>query len=399
MCAGHPTTAAATLAYRAGVERAAGLKPRRLLPFVGSAALALVQLVGTARAAERQTDHRTLDLGGVLLLLAGPAALLFLRRRPVVALWLVTAATLTFLLLDYPYGPVILSQVVATIVAVVRGHRLAAWSATVLLIGLHLGLRTGLRDEPWSWGTFGGVTAWALVVLGAGEIIRVRRERAQSARRVWAERQARQANEERLRIARELHDTVAHHMSVINMQASVALHVLDRQPEQAEAALTAIRDSSRSGLSELRSLVAVLRDEQQSAPRTPAATLANLDELLDRTRTAGLVVDQIVSGTERPLPTAVELAAFRIVQEAVTNVVRHSGAGRARVLLHYGDEELRVQVEDDGRGVHVRDENPGSGLLGMRERAESLGGSLRLEQSPDLGGARLVAHLPVRAAP
>jgi signal transduction histidine kinase len=308
----------------------------------------------------------------------------------------VTAATLTFFLCDYPYGPVILSQVVATVVAVVRGHRLEAWAATGLLLGLHLALRDVLREEPWSWGQVGGVTAWALVVLGVGELIRVRRERTLSSRRATEERQRRQANEERLRIARELHDTVAHHMSLINMQASVALHVLARKPEQAEVALGAIRDASKEGLAELRSLVAVLRDEQHAAPRAPSATLSALDELLSRTEQAGLVVEKVISGTERPLPTAVELAAFRIVQEAITNVVRHAGAHRTRVLLHYGDEELGVQVDDDGRGIEVRTQVAGTGVLGMRERAQALGGSIRLEPSPDLGGTRVVADLPLK---
>jgi signal transduction histidine kinase len=358
--------------------------------------MAVVQVFGTFRAAERQTGDRPLDLFAVLLLLAGPAALLAVRRSPRIVLAVVTAATLTFLLLDYPYGPVILSQVVATVVAVVRGHRLEAWGATGLLLGLHLALRGGLRDEPWSWGEFGGVTAWALVVLGVGEIIRVRRERTLTSRRATDERHRRQANEERLRIARELHDTVAHHMSLINMQASVALHVLDRKPEQAEVALGAIRDASKEGLAELRSLVAVLRDEEQAAPRAPTATLSGLDELMSRTEQAGLVVEKVVSGTERTLPTAVELAAFRIVQEAITNVVRHAGAHRTRILLHYGDEELGVHVDDDGRGVEVWGETTGTGVLGMRERAQALGGSLRVEASPDLGGTRVVAVLPLR---
>jgi signal transduction histidine kinase len=357
-------------------------------------ALAVFQLVGTFRAAREQVGDRPLDMFAVLLLLAGPAALVLLRRRPEIALAVVTAATLTFLLRDYAYGPIVLSQVVATVLAVVRGHRLAAWIATGSLLALHLGLRTELRDEPWSWGAFAAVTAWALVVLGVGELIRVRRERTLTSRRAGEERQRRQVNEERLRIARELHDTVAHHMSLINMQASVALHVLDRRPEQAQVALGVIRDASKEGLEELRALVAVLRDVQHTAPREPTATLRSLDEVLERTKTAGLRVDKIVSGVERPLPTAVELAAYRIIQEAITNVLRHADADRVRVLLDYGEEELQVQVEDDGRGVDVTTTN-GSGLLGMRERAQSLGGTLLVDHST-FGGARVAAVLPLQ---
>jgi signal transduction histidine kinase len=380
------------------VENARPWSLHRLLPVLGPIVLAWFQLVGTVRAGAQQTGDRPLDLLAVLLLLTGPIALLaVVRRHPPLALGITTAATLVYLLRDYPYGPVILSQVVVTVIAVVRGHRLAAWIATGVLLALHLGLRGELRDEPWSWGAFAGVTAWALVVLGAGEIVRVRRERVLTARRASEERERRQANEERLRIARELHDTVAHHMSLINMQASVALHVLDRQPEQAEVALTAIRDASKEGLAELRSLVAVLRDEEHTAPRTPATTLGAIDDLLSRTERTGLVVDKVVAGSERPVPTAVDLAAYRIVQEAITNVVRHSEARHVRVLLHYGDDELGVQVDDDGRGVEVRGGTPGSGVLGMRERAHALGGSLRIEPSPDLGGTRVAAVLPLES--
>ncbi|MGH3508302.1 MAG: sensor histidine kinase [Nocardioidaceae bacterium] len=370
----------------------------RLWPVLATVALAAIQLVGTFRAAREQVDDRPLDLLAMGLLLTGPAALVVLRRRPGLALGVVTTATLTFLLRDYAYGPVVLSQVVATVLAVVRGHRLAAWTATGALLVLHLGLRAELRDESWSWGAFGGVTAWALVILGVGELIRVRRERALTSRRASEERQRRQANEERLRIARELHDTVAHHMSLINMQASVALHVLDRRPEQAEVALGVIRDASKEGLDELRSLVAVLRDEQHAAPREPTATLRSLDEVLERTQTAGLSVDKVVTGAERPLPTAVELAAYRIVQEAITNILRHADASRVRVVLDYRDVELDVQVEDDGRGLEVAATSTGSGVLGMRERAQSLGGTLHVDRS-SLGGTRVAAVLPLRGGP
>jgi signal transduction histidine kinase len=242
------------------------------------------------------------------------------------------------------------------------------------------------------------VGAWALVILIAGEAARVRRERALAAREARAETQRREANEERLRIARELHDVVAHHMSLINVQAGVALHLVDRRPEQAQTALTAIKDASKEALVELRSLVEVLRDETETAPRAPASMLASLDDLIKRTRRAGLAVHKTVAGRAGPLPVAVELAAFRIVQEAITNIVRHAEARHADIRLDYGADTLTVQIEDDGcGGPHLTELQEGSGIRGMQERAAALGGSLALEPSP-FGGLRVCAVLPLGGA-
>jgi signal transduction histidine kinase len=179
------------------------------------------------------------------------------------------------------------------------------------------------------------------------------------------------------------------------MQAGVALHVGERRPEQVRDSLTAIRDASKEGLAELRALVDLLRDENGLAPRAPTATLDSLDELVERTRGTGLSVTVRVEGRRRPLPTAVELAAFRIVQEAVTNVVRHAGAGQVEISLGYGDSELDIQVDDDGRGGTVDPDSVGSGITGMRERVSALDGSIRLDRS-HLGGFRVAASLPVR---
>ena len=212
-------------------------------------------------------------------------------------------------------------------------------------------------DEPWSWGQFLGVCAWSLVLLSAGEVIRVRRERAQSARRIRVETERRQANEERLRIARELHDVVAHHMSLINVQAGVALHLVDRKPEQAQTALMAIKDASKEALVELRALVGVLRDETEAAPRFPASMLDSLDDLVERSAHAGLTVHKVVEGDVRP--AARRRSSSRrsaIVQEAITNVVRHSGAQRADVRLDYGADVLSVRIDDAGSaGKRARD--------------------------------------------
>jgi signal transduction histidine kinase len=369
----------------------------RFLPVIGPLALAGFQVAGTVGASHRQAGARALDVGAILLALAGPGALLWVRQRPVAVLWVVAAITLAYLLRGYAYGPVVISLAVSVVTAIVLGHRLAAWAAVGVVYAGHFALRGSVRDEPWSWGEFFAVGAWALLVLAAGEVVRVRRERSQSARRVRAETLRRQQNEERLLIARELHDVVAHHMSLINVQAGVALHLVDRRPEQAQTALRAIKEASKEALVELRALVGVLRDETEAAPRAPASMLDSLDSVIERSGHAGLTVRKVVEGEVRRLPAAVELAAFRIVQEAITNVVRHSGARTADVRLGYGPDMLTVRVDDDGTaGARAQALEPGSGLRGMRERATALGGTLAIGAAP-AGGVRVEAGLPVQA--
>ena len=355
--------------------------------------MALFQVIGTVGASRRQPDRHDLDALAIGLAIAGPVALLWMRRSPVRVLWFVAAVTLTYLLRGYPYGPMVISLVVALVVCVVTGHRVAAWLAAGFVYVGHFAARPLVGDEGWSWGQAFGVGAWVLVFLGLGEVARVRRERGVAAREAHAETARRQANEERLRIARELHDVVAHHMSLINVQAGVALHLVDRRPDHAQTALAAIKDASKEALVEMRALVGVLRDEEDVAPRSPVAMLDSLDGLVERSGHAGLTVRKLVEGEARPLPAAVELAAFRIVQEAITNVVRHAGARHADVLLAYGADVLTVQVADDGGRVDGAFEE-GSGLRGMRERCVALGGTLTVSAAPT-GGVTVRATLPL----
>ncbi|MGH3425016.1 MAG: sensor histidine kinase [Nocardioidaceae bacterium] len=367
----------------------------RVVAVAGPLALALFQTVGTFGAARGQTGRHDIDALAVFLVVAGPLSLLAVRRHPLPVLWFVSAVTLAYLLREYPYGPVFASLAVVVVVAVVLGHRYAAWAAIAAVVAGHFALRAWVLDAPWSWGQVLGVGAWALLILVVAEFVRVRRERTVTARRARAETARREANEERLRIARELHDVVAHHISLINVQAGVALHLVDRKPEQTQTALAAIKDASREALTELRSLVGVLRDEAEGAPRDPAATLRSLDDLIERSGYAGLTVRKRVEGRERPLPSAVELAAFRIIQEAITNVVRHAAADTATVTLDYREEELVVTIEDDGRGTRGAAEAAvGSGIRGMRERASALGGTLDVSDVPGTG-ARVRAALPL----
>jgi signal transduction histidine kinase len=243
------------------------------------------------------------------------------------------------------------------------------------------------------------IVAWLLVLGTGAEIARVRRERAIERAEAARQEARRRAGEQRLRIARELHDVLAHNISLINVQAGVGLHLLDERPEQARPALTAIKQASKETLAELRSVLDILRDpEDDSATLTPAPGLEQLDELLAGARAGGLTVESRVEGERRELPAGVDLAAFRIVQEALTNVRRHAGPARATVSLRYGAEELAIQIDDDGARVNARHEDigagGGNGIAGMRERATALGGTLETGPSA-AAGFRVLARLPL----
>jgi len=368
--------------------------PPPIARYLAAGLVAVVQVGGSLGAAHGQPSRRPVDVLAVALLLVAPAAVLLVRRWAAPAVLAVGAATAAYFALDYPFGPVFLGLVIMLVSAVARGHRIAAWSAAALVLAGHTVDLTLVHDR-WSWPSFGGVLAWTLVILALGELVRGWRERAASFRAAARETRRRQAGEERLRIAQELHDVVAHHMSLINVQAGVALHLAENQrPEQAEPALRAIKDASKEALTELRSLIDVLRADDAPAPRAPQATLAGLDDIVERSRHAGLTITKMVTGRERALSSALELAAYRIVQEAVTNIVRHSHARRATIDLDYGDSVLTVGIEDDGTGgVAHASLKQGNGISGMQERARALGGELDITPST-LGGLRVEARIP-----
>ncbi|MGH3716232.1 MAG: sensor histidine kinase [Micromonosporaceae bacterium] len=337
-----------------------------------------------------------LDGLGYLLLIAGPLALLVRRQFPVPVLVTTIAVTIGYLVLGYPYGPVFLAAAVALIAAVARGHRLAAWMAGFAGLAVYVPLQ-------WAYGvgnqlTLGGVIgliAWLLVILLVAEAIRFRRERVAAAALAREADARRIADAERLRIARELHDVLAHNISMINVQAGVALHLSQQLPDQARDALTAIKQASQDTLRELRATLGVLRRVDEDAPRSPAPSLERLDELLERTGATGLTVRRETSGSPRPLPAGTDLAAYRIVQEALTNVHRHAGATTATVRLEYAADQLVITVDDDGVGTaEPNHEGAGAGIGGMRERATALGGTLEAGRRL-AGGFRVRATLPV----
>ncbi len=238
--------------------------------------------------------------------------------------------------------------------------------------------------------------AFSLLALAAGDIVRSRREAVERTIAVREEEALRRLGEERLRIARDVHDVVAHAMVAINVQAGVAAHLIDRDPEQARSALREIKAASGEALTDLRATLGVLRDPDTAAPVGPATGLDDLDELAVGLRAAGVRVTLDVEGLER-VPAAVHAAGYRIVQEALTNVLRHANASAVRVSVAGEDAAVRIEVVDDGTGAHVDGGGSGNGVRGMRERAEALSGTLESGPATD-GGWRVLARLPIQPA-
>ncbi|MGW0210170.1 sensor histidine kinase [Streptomyces sp. NPDC003233] len=354
-------------------------------------------LIGTHFAAHSQPHRVPLDGYARVLLLVGSVLLLWRHRHPVAVAYGTAVATLVYLAAGYPYGPVFLTVAVGCFSAVVAGHRRAAWGAVGLLWAGHALVALWLyRWLPPSGDKGGsvyqeiGIGAWVLAVIALAELVRVRREQWARERADRAEAARRRADEERLRIARELHDVLAHSISVINVQAGMGLALLDSDPEQARAALTTIKAASKEALGEVRQVLDTLR-APGTAPRAPAPGLSRLPELVEQAATAGLTVE--IEGEPPQLPPGADLAAFRIVQEALTNVVRHSGSRHARVRFAHDGEALRLRIDDDGPATGADAGGSGNGLAGMRERAAALGGTIEAGPRAD-GGFRVLAVLP-----
>lgn len=373
----------------------------RQVPWLTSLVVLVIQQVGTHGAAADQEGVRTsLDVYARLLLAVGPLLLLVRHRHPRTAVFGSAAATIGYLGAGYPYGPFFVSLAVAAFAAVVAGRRYAAWGALGLVWAGQLLIGFVLRewlppagDRPLGWEFELLVAAWIAAILAAAELARTRRQ--EWARRRAAEEAAerRRVDEERLRIARELHDVLAHSISVINVQAGVGLALLDSDREQARTALTTIKSASKEALGEVRQVLDTLR-APGDAPRAPAPGLGRLPELTAQAADAGLRVTTETEGKVTSLPPGADLAAFRIIQEALTNVVRHSGSRTARVLLRHSPGELRLDIDDDGPASGAGTSGGGNGLVGMRERASALGGSAEAGPRGD-GGFRVTARLPL----
>jgi signal transduction histidine kinase len=355
--------------------------------------LALIQVLGSMAAQRGQPEARPLDMLGYALLVLGPLAMDFRLRWRVPALVVTMGAMAAYFTLRYPHGPAFLAALFAVVGAVRAGHRVAVWvlSGLAYLTYVFAGRLVGGDLAQPGLGRAVLVLTWLAIVLAVAETVRVQTAHFDEIGRTRTEQRRRQASEERLRIARELHDVLGHHLSLINVQASVGLHLMDERPEQARASLTAIKQASAEALREVRSVLAALRPDDESAPRAPAPGLADLPRLVADVTGAGLTVDVVTEGAARPLPAEVDRAALRLVQEALTNVRRHAGSGAAAVVtVTYGEDDLVLRIRDDGHGGPAGD---GAGLTGMSERVAALRGEFAAGPHGE-GGFEVYARLP-----
>lgn len=336
----------------------------------------------------------TPDAAFVLVGVAG-LALLLRRSRPRTALVVSIAAVLAYTALGYVNGSALLLPAVALYSVAVRvpARQALAWglgTAAVLMAA------TGY-SSPFGSVTGGGFDLIpGLVAAGClgGIAVANRRAYVASLAARAEEETRRRVDEERLRIARELHDVVAHTLATINVQAGVAAHLLaDRPPDPATEALATIRDASKQALGELRSILAVLRRAGETDPTQPTPGLDRLDTLVSSARSAGVAVEVRVDGDRRPLAAAVDLAAYRIIQESLTNVMKHAGPAHVAVTVTYRPGQVEIEVTDDGPGDRSGASTGGHGITGMKERAASVGGALQAGPRPE-GGYQVSARLP-----
>jgi signal transduction histidine kinase len=374
---------------------------------LGAALVAgIFQVVGANNLAGDGEVLRAMTPPVYALVLAGPVALRWRRRFPVAVFVIAAAASIGFATFAEPQWTYAVAPAIALFGLAKQGRfwaavigAAAAYAAYLLvcwIFAARLGVPVAARPDLRAGILLASLLA-LLIFLGSAakvrsahlaEMIKVGAERA----RAQEEQERRQASEERLRIARELHDVLGHHLSLINVQAGVGLHLMDNRPEQAREALSAIKTASAEALREVRAVLGVLRTEDEAAPRQPALGLSRLDDL---TADAGLPVTTKVTGAERELPPEVDRAAYRIVQEALTNVRRHAGpAASASITADYLPAALHLAIRNEGLAVdQIRDQGAaGSGIAGMRARTESLGGTL--EAGPVDGGFLVSVLLP-----
>jgi signal transduction histidine kinase len=345
------------------------------------------------------------DIVRSLAITVACVAFVFRRRAPLVVLGVMTPAAVLLGAIGVR-GPFLIVLAAAIyMVAATSDHRISLTIVGTVVGSVAFGAL--ISDGGPDWG--GALSGPAVVLVGwlAGENTRARRayarglaERAAEREREREERVRRAAADERVRIARELHDVVAHAMSVVAVRSGVARMVLDSQPEEAREALGIIETISRRALAEMRLLVGVLRQPEEGvAELGPAPGLGDLDELVGQMGEAGLQVAMHVEGVERPLPAGVDVSAYRIVQEALTNVVRHVGPANAELWIRYRPDEVDIEVTDDGGARQVAGsaapllgESGGHGLVGMRERVAIYGGELLAGPAGD--GYRVLARIP-----
>ncbi len=350
--------------------------------------------LGTVYADLSDSTTRPLDVLGWGLLVLTPLTLVLRRIHPPMIFLAVMVSTAVYLGLSYPFGPIFSAGFVALGSTVLTGHRVAAYTTTAGSVLVLFVLDVMLHpDRPIPFLETVSWLAWLAAFIGGCEAWRHRRERVAQTRATREATELWQGSDERLRIARELHDLLGHHVSLINVQAGVALFLMDDDPEQARTALTTIKQSSRDLLGEMRATLGILRG-LDAPPHHPSPGVDQLDALVADTRAAGLPVEFAVRGRPRALSSGIDLAVYRIVQESLTNVRRHAGPAHTWVSLDYSATSLTVEVEDNGTAATTVAETGGNGVAGIKERAHALGGTSSVGRGPR-GGFRVRVCLPL----
>ena len=353
---------------------------------VGVAAILLVTGLSEQRPAA------DLDLLGYGLLTAGGLALAARRRAPVPVLAVTGLCAVGYQAAGVDVPAV--AYLFAVYAAVRAGHRtITVVASVIMLAALPLAaMASGLHDTGEAFAQARGALelAWLIAAGAAGEALRQAERRADEAERTREETARHRADEERLHIARELHDSLTHQISVIKVQAEVAVHLARKRGEPVPEALLAIREAGREAARELRATLEALRDDDKNPPRG----LDQVPELVQRARTTGLDAKLTIEGHRNDVPAAVDRTAYRIVQESLTNIARHAAAATAWVRIDYRPDALVIRVDDDGKATSDTAPVPGVGLLGMRERVTALGGRLRAAPRRE-GGFSVQAELPV----
>jgi signal transduction histidine kinase len=371
----------------------------------GLPAVVLIVLAVAATSAGNSGWHAP-RAAGVAWTALSCVPLVFRSRWPLPVVVLTLAVDLTGMALAPEHSSTPAASLVALYTLATRSSRRTAWVVGLVASVAITGVYAATHQEPLLVGTSLLRFDFAIAAVALGDAVRSRRRhlaqveaRADSAERSREEEARRRVTEERVRIARELHDVVAHHITLVNAQAGVAHHLMRTDPDRAYEALAHIKDNSRAALDELRTTVGLLR-RPDDAPdsRAPLPGLTDLDTLVGSVRTGGLSVTVTHTGVPRPLTPSVELTAYRIIQEALTNTHKHASATHAEVTLDHRATILRVTVTDDGRPHAVRGPGTGHGLIGMRERATAVGGTVTAGPRPG-GGFRVVAELPLSLTP
>ncbi|MBT2366477.1 two-component sensor histidine kinase [Streptomyces sp. ISL-10] len=381
------------------------------LAFDAALAVAVLACMVTGSFADPHGPHgptfgtRTPELRSAVLMVVAAAALVFRRCEPMAVLGVTGLVSVVELVVGDPAAPVAMSAVIALYTVASTTDRPTTWRVGLLTMAVLTGAAMSFGSTPWYTQENLGIFAWTGMAAAAGDAVRSRhafvdaiRERAERAERTREEEAGRRVAEERLRIARDLHDVVAHHIALVNVQAGVAAHVMDKRPDQAKEALAHVREASRSALDELRATVGLLRQSgDPEAPTQPAPGLAVLDELVTTFRQAGLPVEVARADDGVSPSAAVDLAAYRIIQESLTNVQKHAGPdAKAEVSVVRVGATLEVTVLDNGAVDPDPGEGGGHGLIGMRERVTALGGTLAARPRYG-GGFRVQAILPLHA--